>query len=151
MPQQNVVLITGASGFIGSALIDKLAGRYTRVGLDRAPSRSPPPAAECVCINLTSKEAVKAAFERVRIAYGRRIASVIHLAAYYDLSGEPSPLYEQITVRGTEQLLEALKEFEVEQFVFASTTLVHAPSEPGSRINEDSPPRSEMAVSLFEG
>jgi hypothetical protein len=37
---------------------------------------------------------MKGAFERIRIAYGERIASVIHLAAYYDLSGEPSPLYE---------------------------------------------------------
>jgi len=31
-----------------------------------------------------------------------------HLAAYYDFSGEPSPLYEEITVRGTERVLRAL-------------------------------------------
>ncbi|MGH8222710.1 MAG: NAD-dependent epimerase/dehydratase family protein [Woeseiaceae bacterium] len=138
MPAQDVVIITGSSGFIGSALIHKLAGRYRLVGFDRAVSGKPPPAAECVCIDLTSEGAVKAAFDRVRIAYGKRIASVIHLAAYYDLSGEPSPLYEKITVRGTERLLEALQGFEVEQFVFASTMLVHAPTEPGRRINEDS-------------
>ena len=28
----------------------------------------------------------------VRYAYGERLASVIHLAAYYDFSGEPSEL-----------------------------------------------------------
>src|SRR5688572_8320988 len=118
MRSKDAVIITGSSGFIGSALINKLAGRYALIGFDRIASRSPPPAAECVCIDLTSEPAIKAAFERVRIAYGSRIASVIHLAAYYDLSGEPSPLYQQITVRGTERLLEQLQAFEVEQFVF---------------------------------
>lgn len=79
------------------------------------------------------------AFERVRYAYGDHLASVIHLAAYYDFSGEPSPKYEEMTVRGTERLLNALREFRVEQFVFSSSMLVHAPSEPGRKINEDSP------------
>ena len=32
-----------------------------------------------------------------------------------------------------------LQDFEVEQFIFSSTDLVHAPSAPGKRINEDSP------------
>jgi len=93
MPQQEVVIVTGSTGFIGSALINKLAGRFALVGFDKIASRAPPPAAECVCIDLTSEEAIRSAFERVRLAYGDRIASVVHLAAYYDLSGEPSPLF----------------------------------------------------------
>jgi nucleoside-diphosphate-sugar epimerase len=79
------------------------------------------------------------ALSAVRRRHGNRIASVIHLAAYYDFSGAPSPLYEQVTVRGTERLLRALHSFEVEQFVFSSTMLVHAPCEPGQRIDENSP------------
>ena len=44
MSKENVVLITGASGFIGSAIIRELAGKYTLVGLDRAaPPRSAKP------------------------------------------------------------------------------------------------------------
>ena len=139
MAERDVVVITGSSGFIGSALINKFAGKFSLIGFDRMASHAPPPAAECVCIDLTSEQGVKGAFERIRIAYGYRIASVIHLAAYYDLSGEPSPLYEQITVRGTERLLQHLQEFTVEKFIFTSTMLVHAPVEPGQRISEDSP------------
>ena len=135
---KEAVIITGSSGFIGSALINKLARRFALVGFDQMASRSPPPAAECVCIDVTSDDGVKGAFERVRIAYGNRIASVIHLAAYYDLSGEPSPLYDEITVRGTERLLRHLQGFQVEQFVFSSTMLVHAPVSPGQRIDEHS-------------
>ncbi len=136
---QGVVIVTGSSGFIGSEVIGKFAERFRLVGFDREISPHPPPAAECVCIDLTSDASVEAAFRRVRIAYGARIASVIHLAAYFDLTGEPNPKYEEITVRGTERLLRALQSFKVEQFVFASTMLVHAPSTPGKRIDEDSP------------
>lgn len=71
--------------------------------------------------------------------FGRRIASVVHLAAYYDISGEPNPLYDKINVQGTRRLIEALEDLEVEQFVLASTMLVHRPTyEPDTRINEES-------------
>jgi nucleoside-diphosphate-sugar epimerase len=133
------VIITGSTGFIGSALIHKLAGRYALVGFDRAVARQPPPAAECVCIDLTSEKAIAAGLDRIRTAYSGRIASVIHLAAYFDLTGQPNPLYDEITVQGTQKLLHALQLFEVEQFVFASTMLVHAPTRPGQLINETSP------------
>ena len=139
MSEKEVVIVTGSSGLIGSALIENLAGHFALAGFDKVTLRLPPPAAECVCIDLTSEDAVNSAFERVRIAYGTHIASVIHLAAYYDLTGEPSPLYEHITVRGTERLLRHLKHFIVEQFVFTSTMLVHAGAKPGQSINEGSP------------
>ena len=135
-----VVLITGGSGFIGSALIKRLSDDYTLVGLDRPGLPDPPSPAQMVDVDLGSDESVRAALEKVRTRFGDRIASVVHLAAYYDISGEPNPLYEKITVQGTRRLIDGLKEFEVEQFVFASTMLVHRPTyAPDERINEDSP------------
>lgn len=136
---EHIVLVTGSSGLIGSATIRRLAEGFRMVGFDREHSPHPPQEAECVCIDLTDEESLTLGMERVRYAYGTRIASVIHLAAYYDFSGEPSDKYEQITVRGTERLLKALRGFEVEQFVFSSTMLVHAPCQPGEAINEDWP------------
>ncbi len=137
--QREVVVVTGSGGFIGAAVVNKLAQRYRVVGFDRGVSTHPPAVAECVCVDVTSDSSVAAGMERLRAAYGDRIASVIHLAAYFDLSGEPSPLYEAVTVRGTERLLRAFQDFELEQFVFVSTMLVHAPTEPGAPINEDAP------------
>ncbi|MDP3674702.1 MAG: NAD-dependent epimerase/dehydratase family protein [Novosphingobium sp.] len=137
---REVVLITGASGFIAAALIAKLGERYTVVGLDRAGPPDPPPPAVAFDFDLGSDESVSAALEEVRAGYGNSIASVIHLAAYYDITGEPNPLYDKITVQGTRRLIDHLQSFEVEQFVFASTMLVHKPTAtPGERINEDSP------------
>src|SRR5215207_2806856 len=64
----------------------------------------------------------------------------IHLAAYYDTSGEENPKYDAITVQGTRRLLDSLKTFETEQFIFSSTLLVHAPSRGrGVKIDENTP------------
>ncbi|MGH2356163.1 MAG: NAD-dependent epimerase/dehydratase family protein [Chloroflexota bacterium] len=133
---KEIVVVTGSSGLIGSEVVRRLAGRFDVVGFDRAGPPYPPPAADCVTVDLTSDESVQGALRDVREQHGQRIASVVHLAAYYDFSGEPSPLYEQVTVRGTERLLRGLEGFQVGQFAFSSTMLVHAPCEPGQRIDE---------------
>ncbi|MFT4956326.1 MAG: nucleoside-diphosphate-sugar epimerase/uncharacterized membrane protein [Brevundimonas sp.] len=130
------VIVTGSSGFIGSALVERLAKRFRVIGFDRDMPPHPPAEAECVCIDLTDDASVKAAFDRVRAGYGKQIASVVHLAAFFDLSGDPDPRYEAVTVRGTERMLEALKAFNAEQFVFSSTMLVHQATERGRPIDE---------------
>lgn len=137
--QKETIIVTGSSGFIGYAVAKRLDRDFDVVGFDREGPPYPPPAAECVCVDLTSEESLQRGLEAVRVRHGERLASVIHLAAYYDFSGEPSPLYEKLTVRGTERLLRGLQSFHVEQFVFSSTMLVHAPTEPGQRINEEWP------------
>jgi nucleoside-diphosphate-sugar epimerase/uncharacterized membrane protein len=144
--RQDVVLITGASGFIGSASIRRLSDRYSVVGLDRAGPPDPPGPAHAIDIDLGSDDKVQAALGEVRRRFGGRIASVVHLAAYYDVSGEPNPLYDKITVQGTRRFIDALQAFEVEQFVYASTMLVHKPTgRPDERINEDSPMEASWA------
>ena len=134
------IIVTGSSGLIGSALIDRAGTRFREFGFDREGPPHPPPATvHVIDCDVAKDESVRAALAQVRERGGTRIASVVHLAAYYDFAGEPSPLYEEVTVRGTERLLRGLREFEVEQFIFSSTMLVHAPCEPGQRINEDWP------------
>lgn len=134
-----LVIVTGSSGMIGTDVIRALVSNYAMVGFDRPGPPYPPPEAECVSVNIRDRETLDYGMSRLRYAYGNRVASVIHLAAYYDFSGEPSDLYEDITVRGTERLLAALEGFEVEQFIFSSTMLMHQPSEPGKPIREGDP------------
>lgn len=132
-----LVLMTGATGFLGGALCEALAADYELVGLDRTPRDLPH--AACVRCDLTSDASVEDAMRQVKSRYGPRIASVVHLAGYFDFSGEPNPLYRQVNVEGTRRLLHHLQALEVEQFVYASTMLVHAPTEPGVPISEASP------------
>ncbi len=136
---KDTILITGSSGRIGYPLAKRLSESFNVVGFDRRAPSHPPPSAECLYVDLTSDESLRRGLQAIRELHGSRIASVIHLAAYYDFSGAPSPLYEEVTVRGTERLLRMLQDFEVEQFIFSSTDLVYAPSAPGQRINEESP------------
>jgi nucleoside-diphosphate-sugar epimerase len=137
---REVVLITGSNGYLGYAVAKRLADSYTVVGLDRRQPSHPPPAAECLYTDLTSEPSLRRALLAVRDIHGERLASVIHFAAYYDFSGSPSPLYEKVTVRGTERLLRLLAElFQVEQFIFSSSMLVHAPTRPGVPLTEDAP------------
>ena len=134
-----VVIVTGSSGLIGQAVIRALAPTYALVGFDRAGPPYPPLEAEGVIVDVTDADLMHRGLARVRYAYGDRLAAVIHLAAYYDFSGEPSDLYEDVTVQGTERLLQALQGFAVEQFLFSSTMLVHQPLPPGQRLQEGSP------------
>jgi nucleoside-diphosphate-sugar epimerase len=136
--QKDTILITGSSGRIGYPLAKRLAESFNVVGFDRRAPSHPPPSAGCLYVDLTLEESVRRGLDAIRELHGNRLASVIHLAAYYDFSGAPSPLYEEITVRGTERLLRMLQDFEVEQFIFSSTDLVHTPSKPGKRIDERS-------------
>ena len=124
-----IVLITGASGNIGRSLAAALSDTYTIIGLDRPGEKADFPLFE---IDLTKEESIAAAFAGFRKEHGSRIASVIHLIAYFDFTGEDNPLYESVNVEGTRRLLRALQDFEVEQFVYSGTMLVHAPGKPGS-------------------
>ena len=148
------LIITGSSGLIGSAFLDHVGECYRELCLDpKRPPRVPPKTAHVIPCDLTSDENLHQALDEVRRLGHRRIASILHLAAYYSFASESSPLYEHVNVHGTERLLHGLRDFEVEQFIFASTMLVHAPCQPGVRINEDWPikpkwdyPKSKVAA-----
>ncbi len=141
MAGPEIILITGSNGYLGYAVAKRLGERFAVVGFDRRAPSHPPPTAECLYVDLTSESSLRRGLEAVRDLHGTVLASVIHLAAYYDFSGAPSRLYEKVTVRGTARLLRVLRElgFQVQQFVFASTMLVHAPTSPGRPIREDWP------------
>lgn len=145
-----VVLITGAAGNLGRTLAGALAADYRIAGLDIAAADADYP---IFAADFSNPAAVELALSRVREQVGARIASVVHLVAYFDQTGEDNPLYQTVNVEGTRNLLRALQPFEVEQFVYASTMLVHAPNRPGEHMDEDQPfdpayiyPKSKLAA-----
>ncbi len=147
--RRGIVVVTGAAGAIGTSLCRALGSNYTVVGLDRVES---PEADDAIVFDLTSEDSVREAVSRLEARHGRRIESCIHLAAYFDFTGEDKPLYDEINVRGTRRLLQALRGLDVQQFVYSSTMLVHAPCRPGERIDESWPlgPRWRYPLSKLQ-
>ena len=131
-----LVVITGAAGNIGRELTQAMQADYTVVGLDTDADSDQ---FDIIEIDLTEDSSVSSALNTLAEKHGRRIASVIHLAAYFDFSGEENDLYREVNEEGTRRLLEGLQAFDVGQFVYSSTMLVHAPVQPGEVIDEDSP------------
>lgn len=134
--EKPVVLITGAAGNIGTRLAETLSGDYRVMGIDLPGSCQGKDMYGC---DITERASVQRAIDKILKAAGGKIASVIHLAAYFDFSGEDRPQYDAVNVEGTRNLLAALKGAEVEQFVYSGTMLVHAPGKPGERITEETP------------
>ncbi len=150
MTRRPLVVVTGSGGAIGSALVARLGDGFRVVGLERE-AEDPP--CETLRCDLSDDASVRGALEELRRRHGDAIAAVVHLAAYYDFTGEPSPLYDEVNVGGTRRLVEGLAPFRVERFVYSGTMLVHEPAEPGGRIDEDAPlgpewayPRSKAAA-----
>lgn len=141
--ERPVVVITGSDGLIGSALIRALHADYDIVGLDNDATSKLDDIHDLIYCDLTKPQSVSDAFRQLRQRHGNRIASFIHLAAYYDFAGEDSPMYEELTVKGTARVLRELQSFETEQFVFSSTLLVMKPSRDGKPITESSPLQAE--------
>lgn len=147
-----VVLITGAGGNIGRSLSAALQrGGYKVVGLDR--KTSPDLDFPILACDFASEDSLRLALREAKDQVGSKLASVIHLVAYFDFTNDDHPLYRTVNVEGSVALLRALQAFQVEQFIYASTMLVHAPCRPGERIDESQPiapgwayPRSKAAA-----
>lgn len=104
------VLITGANGTVGSAIVDQLGDRdeyeFTLLDIEEHPDR------ETIVSDITDLDDLRGHFE------GHD--AVIHLAAAVDLSGS----FEEIlsaNIRGTYNVLQAAAEAEIETFVYASS------------------------------
>ncbi len=150
MTDKPVILITGAAGNLGRSIATALCEQYQVVGLDSSAPELEYPVFE---VDLTDAQNVTAALAQVRRDFGGRLASVVHLAAFFDFSGEDKPEYAAVNVEGSRNLLHGLAPFDIEQIVYAGTMLVHAPVAPGERIDEAAPidpqwayPRSKAAA-----
>jgi nucleoside-diphosphate-sugar epimerase len=142
--EKPVLLVTGSTGLIGSKVVEAFAPHYRVVCLDVLRPKEDIAGSQWIECDMTKDESVEQALGAVRERYGDRVASVIHLAAHYDFSGAPSPLYRTLTIEGTRRLLRGLRKFHVAQFIFSSTMLVMKPVENEEEtITEQSPLEDE--------
>ncbi len=137
--EQGIVIITGCSGRIGTRAIKRFSKNYQVVGFDLVPPKEKFENFHFIKMDLSSEENIAQGFKEVKDKFGDHVVSMVHLAAYYNFTGGHQDLYDKITVRGSELMLENLQSFNCEQFIFSSTQLLMAPCKVGEKIDEDSP------------
>ena len=129
------ILVTGVAGFIGSHVAEALLARGDAVvGLDNFNDYYDP-ARKRANVALLTREPrfalheadVRDAETMERICAQGKPDAVVHLAAMAGVrySIEHAPLYVDVNVRGTVNLLEAARKTGIPHFVFASTSSVY--------------------------
>lgn len=130
------ILVTGGAGFIGSHLVDRLLGEQTwRVTVVDDFNDFYSPAEKRRNLdqhfdnpNFELIEANICDFKRLREVFlAGQFDAIVHLAARAGVrpSLQQPILYAETNVNGTLNLLEAAREFAVEQFVFGSSSSVY--------------------------
>ena len=139
-----LILITGCSGRIGEAIVKKFQGQNVQlIGFDIvAPSFSQPNFAY-MKLDLTSEGEIRKVLEAVRNKYGNKLTSFVHLAGYYNFLGGHWDMYQKLSIDATNHLITALKSFDCEQFLFASSMLAMEPCKDTHTPLTESSPMSE--------
>ena len=131
------VLVTGAAGFIGSHVVERLlAGEHEVIGLDNLDDFYSP---------AVKRQNLSAALENPLFRFIEGdirdpdaletlpdgISLIIHLAARAGVrpSIEQPMLYQEVNVRGTQQLLEYARSKGIRRFIFGSSSSVYGNSE----------------------
>jgi nucleoside-diphosphate-sugar epimerase/predicted dehydrogenase len=127
------ILVTGASGFLGGRLVERLSEQGTAVrGTTRLLSRARDlPGVEWVQCDLAREDRLRGALCDVE--------TVFHCAA---LCGPPGSLreYDEANLEGTTRLLRLAAETGVKNFIYVSSMSVYAaPDDSGSMLDESAP------------
>jgi nucleoside-diphosphate-sugar epimerase len=148
MTVSGIVLVTGATGFVGSHLLSGLSGSRVRVAL-RADGPNRPPDCETVCIGDVNR----------RTDWAQALAgvhTVVHMAAHVHVmkstANDRRQFYE-VNALGTERLALAAAESGVKRFVFLSTIKVNGERTTDRPFNAmDAPhPEDDYGISKWEG
>jgi UDP-glucuronate 4-epimerase len=148
------ILVTGAAGFIGSHVAEALVARGDTVaGIDNFNDYYDPARKRANVSALTSNPRftlhetdIRDENAMERICAEGAFDAVVHLAAMAGVrySIERAPLYVDVNVRGTVNLLEGARKAGVPHVVFASTSSVYGRTEQ-LPFQEDNPARSPLA------
>jgi nucleoside-diphosphate-sugar epimerase len=138
-PPAPLAVVTGASGFVGSHIVDDLLLRGVRV---RAVVRG---SSSRKWLEGKKVELAGAALDD-EPALRRAVAGadwVVHAAGLIRARGAAE--FHECNVAGTERLLRASREASVRRFVFVSSQAAAGPSPDGRPVTEDHPPRPVSA------
>jgi nucleoside-diphosphate-sugar epimerase len=140
------MIITGATGFLGKRLVDCLRDEYEIFGIGR---RTPAEAGLPEGPGLHWFQADISDFEPLREVFYQiqseaKIDILLHLAAFYDFTGDNNPAYTRTNVTGTRNVLELSVPLKLKRFFFTSSVAACPFPEQGEAITENTPPTAPV-------
>lgn len=139
---QHTILVTGSSGYLGSAICVDLARDNRVIGIDtRRPSKALQQAAPSVQweqADIADVKSLKLVFSKNK-PRKRNIDFVIHFAAYYHYGANWLKEYSRTNIKGTQNIIETSHQFAVKRIIFASSITALKPPPQGGILTEESP------------
>ena len=136
------IIVTGASGFVGRHLLEKIKERYRIVGIGRRSQRDcgAPlhPNIAWSQVDIGDREELARVFGGITASGGADV--LLHLAAHYDFTGDEDPEYWRTNVEGLRNVLELAKDLRLRRFIFASSVAACRFPPPGRALDETSAP-----------
>jgi nucleoside-diphosphate-sugar epimerase len=108
------IAIIGGSGFIGTRLCSRIAGRFIFQIVDKSPSR--------VYEDLTSVIDIRTQIDESKIS---QIDAIINLAAEHRDDVYPLSLYDDVNVKGAKNVCDLARAKEVNRIIFTSSVAVY--------------------------
>ncbi len=119
--EQRVVFVTGASGFVGSHLVNQLISKHSRVvTLSKKKLKS--------STNVINESGVVEDFDRLHAIMKRyKVNTVFHLAAQPIVEvGQDNPIKTfEVNIKGTWNVLESARENKIQKVIIASSAHVY--------------------------
>ncbi|UCC85705.1 MAG: NAD(P)-dependent oxidoreductase [Anaerolineales bacterium] len=140
------VIITGATGFLGGRLMRQLRKEYQIFAIGRrSPKEAGAPRGAGIHwfqVDIGHFDPLREVFYRIRELGGADL--LLHLAAYYDFTGEDHPEYTRTNVMGTRNVLELAVPLKLRKFIYASSVAACPFPQPDEVVTEDTPPTAPV-------
>lgn len=135
------IVMTGASGFVGRHLLDDLKEDHRIFAIARRSQQDcgapVHPNIAWMRVDIGDQQGLARTFREIRTAGGAK--TLVHLAAYYDFTGEAHPEYQRTNVDGTRNVLQAARGSDIDSFVFASSVAACSFPRPEGPVSEATP------------
>ena len=153
--QLPVLILTGASGFIGRHFLISLCDKYYIYALARRSQKSADiPSHKNISwirVDIGNEREIKRVLNKISLNGGADY--LLHFAGYFDFHNKNAPEYTRTNISGTKYILETAGKLNLRRFIFASSLAILDFSDPARIIDEHSVPDAvyPYAISKIAG
>jgi len=150
-PKLPVIIVTGASGFVGRYFIDEVKNDYIIYAIARRSQRKSEvadhPNINWMRLDIGEEKEVARAIKLISEEHGS-VDFVFHFAGYYDFTYKNVPEYHRTNVQGTENLLNGVESLNPKRFIFSSSLAITDFADPNRIIDERSPADADYPYAI---